>query len=225
MYANSGVVSQKHPTLLYYTKAGQLSGVGVEIYYGNPFDSLVEKGVYEKIADKEYRINVALRDSSLTCSGLTDDSNVIGDRVVVSPNGINFNIPTVLSDATALGFYPGSCFSGMGTHYYWDLVSNSKPTWVAENLLPVIPMYHNGVINAVFFTTTVVQQGVFGANEWEAIPLINTLMCKNFCDSDCTFSETSIWSTFHYYFRDYTTVTCDSCKTGIGCCSGWPYTA
>ena len=37
----------------------------------------------------------------------------------------------------------------------------------ASNLLPVVPMYDNaGNLNAIFFASTSVQQGLLGSNQW-----------------------------------------------------------
>jgi len=163
LYAMDGEVSKKHPTLLYFTTGGQLSGVGVEMFYGNPAQKLIDQNFYTVIGKEEYRINVAFRPQGFACSGEVDSTHIIGDTIVVQPNGANFTIPLQVSEATKAGFHPGACFNGMGTHYFMDLQSHSKPTWEAENLMPVIPMYHDGEINAIFFTTTVVQQGMFGA--------------------------------------------------------------
>lgn len=77
----------------------------------------------------------------------------------------------------------------MGHHYFRDL-SGAAPdmSWVGGNLLPVVPMYNvNGTINAFFFASTDVQQGITGPHQWEPVPLVDALMCKNFCNKACTF--------------------------------------
>merc|ERR1712046_254868 len=90
---------------------------------------------------------------------------------------------------------------------------------MAKNLMPIVPMYHEGQLNAFFFTTTDTQQTAFppNSNEWEPVYLPNYLMCKNWCDSNCGFGDTSWWSTIHFYIKDYTKVECANGCT-INCC-------
>jgi len=76
-------------------------------------------------------------------------------------------------------------------------------------------------INAFFFASSVVQQSIFppNDNQWEPVPLPNYLMCKNMCDKDCTFHDTSFYSTAHIYMNDRADVTCyNDCK--LACCGG-----
>merc|ERR1712087_649022 len=80
---------------------------------------------------------------------------------------------------------------------------------------PVVTMYHEGQINAIFFASTINQVSfpLLKSNEWEPKSLSNGEMCANLCDKDCTFSgltDAGPWSTMHIYFRDHTSVTCDS---------------
>ncbi len=42
--------------------------------------------------------------------------------------------------------------------------------------------------------------------------------CKNFCDSNCHFSDTSFYSTLHLYMNDRSQVSCNGGCT-IGCCA------
>jgi len=53
-------------------------------------------------------------------------------------------------------------------------------------------MYHEGRINAFFFASTDIQQTVpvGPAHQWEPVYLPNILMCKNWCNAECTFSDT-----------------------------------
>jgi hypothetical protein len=118
----------------------------------------------------------------------------------------------------------GSCFASMGTHSFYDLVgANGAMTWEAGNLMPVVPMYDRNndfKLNAIFFTTPFkVQQSAFwpSANQWEPVPLVNYLMCKNFCDDNCGWDDTKVWSTMHFYFSDPKKVTCEN-GCSIGCC-------
>ena len=98
--------------------------------------------------------------------------------------------------------------------------------------MPVVPMYNHvggGSLNAIFFATPQVQQDGFptyASNGWEPVPLSDSMMCANTCDSDCTFAGASDWSTMHWYFHDHTKpdLTCSSdpeirrCFTGVSCC-------
>jgi len=133
----------------------------------------------------------------------------------------------------------------MGFHYFLDLVRGPRMSWQAKNLMPVVPMYDptTNSLNAIFFASTVNQNSLFSSHGWEPVPLINFAMvcvplpraselrlrfctyglqCKNWCDSDCTFSDTSIWSTMHFYFNDVKELKCPSnlkCSVpGISCC-------
>jgi len=202
------------PMTLYFTQAGQAAGVGVDVYGDLPAN-LIGLGFWESVDDAQYHITVSFRDPSEMCSSMPS-SNILGDRLIINADGIGFEIPTTESGAIGGNWHKGSCFSGMGHHWFYDVSTAPEMSWKAENLLPVIAMY-NGSINAIFFASTSVQQGVFDAHWWEPVPLINALMCKNTCDSDCTFSGTTFWSTFHVYLRDYTQVTCAGGCT-IGCC-------
>ena len=46
----------------------------------------------------------------------------------------------------------------MGTHWFMDLIKAPKMSGEPNRLMPVVPMYHNGVINAIFFATPIRQQ-------------------------------------------------------------------
>jgi len=205
------------PMTLYFTRAGQAAGVGVDAYGELPAN-LIDLGFWVLVddADDQYHLTVSFRDPSEMCSG-TPSPNTLGDRLIINSDYLGFQIPTTESGALTGNWHKGSCFSGMGHHWFYDLSTAPDMSWMADNLLPVVAMYNNGSINAIFFASTSVQQGVFDAHWWEPVPLINLLMCKNTCDSDCTFSGTTFWSTLHVYFHDYTKVTCDGGCT-IGCC-------
>jgi hypothetical protein len=56
-------------------------------------------------------------------------------------------------------------------------------------------------------------------NQWDIVPIPNFLMCKNFCNSACSWPqhEWKVWATQHVYFRDdVETLTCPagSCPNG-----------
>merc|ERR1711916_145017 len=126
-------------------------------------------------------------------------------------------ISVTFRDAAKGNWTKGSCFQGMGHHYFYDLATAPKMSWEAANLLPVVTMFHEGEFQAIFFSSPVVQQSLWGAHEWEPIPLPNVLYCKNTCDSSCTFHDTSVTSTLHVYMKDHTKPQCaGGCK--IGCC-------
>eukprot|EP00620_Florenciella_sp_RCC1587_P017994 CAMPEP_0182569192 /NCGR_PEP_ID=MMETSP1324-20130603/9898_1 /TAXON_ID=236786 /ORGANISM="Florenciella sp., Strain RCC1587" /LENGTH=334 /DNA_ID=CAMNT_0024783433 /DNA_START=26 /DNA_END=1027 /DNA_ORIENTATION=+ len=221
-YTAGGTVDDDTPATLYYDTAGQLSGVGTDVYSswsaGSPKQGLVDAKYFEKVDDNRYHIAVAVREDP--CNAETTSTYPVGDRLVVK--GADVVLPTTEASAIEQGWMKGSCFDGMGTHYFKDLSStDSSMTWVAENLLPVVVMFDNeGDFNAIFFASTVVQQGLFGPNNWEPVPLPNGQMCGNFCDEDCTFSDTSIWSTMHFYFNDPEAMKCvaeDSSITAGDC--------
>jgi hypothetical protein len=205
--------SVDYPVTLYFTKGGQAAGVGVDVFGTLPA-KLIEGGFWQQVENSQYRITVSFRSSSQMCS--TSQSLLpLGDRLVINANSISYEIPT---DASGLSnWHQGSCFAGMGHHWFYDLEKAPNMSWEADNLLPIVPMYFNGTVNAIFFASTSVQQGLLNSHWWEPIPLPNLLMCKNTCDSDCTFLGTSLWSTLHIYFNDYNEVTCNGGCT-IGCC-------
>jgi hypothetical protein len=204
-----GKLSTSNPVTLYFTSAGQIAGVGTEIF-GSVETSLLKAGFFIPTGSNQYHINVAFRDTKFMCSNITSP-DVIGDRLIVMPDHVNLSIPTNVTDAIANKYHRGSCFAGMGTHYFLDLLTGPTMSWTSANLMPVVPMYKNdGSINAIFFASSTVQQSVFppSSNEWEPVPLPNALMCGNLCDSGCTFKGTYAWSTMHFYFNDQTQIVC-----------------
>jgi len=56
------------------------------------------------------------------------------------------------------------------------LQSVGSMSWEAENLLPIIPMYDNGSINAIFFASTHMQQSLGDAHMWDPAPIPNEFM-------------------------------------------------
>eukprot|EP01059_Diplonema_ambulator_P008382 TRINITY_DN17_c0_g1_i1.p1 TRINITY_DN17_c0_g1~~TRINITY_DN17_c0_g1_i1.p1 ORF type:complete len:294 (+),score=78.89 TRINITY_DN17_c0_g1_i1:48-884(+) len=216
-FSNGTVVDHHHPTILYFTLAGQVSGITVNVYGAPPPEKLVNMKYFEKISDKVYRLGVVFRENPCMTSNSTDP---IGDRLVLSPGGAAKSLPLTRQDAVNGNWTAGSCFYGMGTHHFYD-VSTIGPamSWQAENLLPVVTMFNNnGDIQAFFFASWTVEEQIFNGDNWEPIPLDNPLFCKNMCDPACTFAGTNWWSTYHVYFRDLDLATCpNNCK--IGCCS------
>merc|ERR1711974_376865 len=116
------------------------------------------------------------------------------------------------------------CFSGMGFHAFRDTESGAKLSYEPSRTEPVVAMYDysafGGRINAIFFTVPFREQSLFppSTNEWEPVPLTNSMQCANLCDgSACAFDAPFFWSTMHLYFRDYKRVTCpNDCE--ISCC-------
>jgi len=208
--------SVDYPLTLYFTAAGQLAGAAVEVF-GSVEQNLLSKGFFQTTANSDqWHISISFRAPSAMCSGITTPGS-IGDRLVINANTIAYPLPTTEQSAISGKWHKGSCFYGMGHHYFYDLASAPNMSWKSANLLPVVTMFDKGVINAVFFASSTIQQGLFGAHWWEPIPLFNALMCKNTCDADCTFQGTSAWSTFHLYFREYQEVTCAN-DCSIACC-------
>jgi len=227
-YTVGGTLSKATPEHIYFTEDGLLAGVGVDVY-GSVKPSLVAQGYFIKKASNRYHISVTFREAGLLCISGGSAPVVIGDRLIVNAGALALAMPVTEQGAIASNFSRGSCFDGMGWHYFKDISGASTQEKMnfplaAENLLPVVLMFHNGALNAIFFASTDVQQQMFPprTNGWEPIPLPNPLMCGNWCDEDCGFQGTYIWSTQHWYFHDYTTVKCPataSCKTsGLICC-------
>merc|ERR550537_7482 len=226
---------KEQPLILYTTAAGQPSGVGVAVYGdvdgGPPFSK--EQLPYTKnwgVVDHEkvYQINVAFRKGKIMCDGSSSDA-FLGDTLIVNPGGtMSKEIPLTEDESAAEGWVRGSCFDTMGWHRFFDTSGGPFPdgelSWKGENVFPVVAMYHQGAINAIFFNSWTRQQTLLppSSNNWEPIPLPNPLMCKNLCSPNCGFTGTSMWSTMHIYFRDHTEVKCDpslKCNLpGMSCC-------
>jgi len=204
------------PVTLFFTAGEQLAGIGMTMY-GSPPENQI--GTYwQEVAEGQYFISVTFRNSSIMCSGDVDDELPLGDQLVINADSLAYEIPVLESDAVEANFTKGSCFYGMGFHYSYDLATAPIMSWSAANLMPIVPMYYNGAINAFFFATPVVQQGLLNNNMWDPVAFIDSLMCKNWCDSECTWTDTLLWSTGHFYLHDYTQVTCSNgCKIQCDC--------
>jgi len=234
--------TKSNPLKLYTTSGGQPAGVGIVILgYGyDPLPQAQQKWVTAKplvdfhpLSTSHAHIDVAFRSGDIMCDGLYSESE-IGDTLIVNPGGDSkYVLPLAEQDAEAAGWRRGSCFDGMGWHWFLDTsVGQGELSWKAENLFPIVTMYgdarqvFDNSINAMFFASTVDQVSipVIQSNEWEPKALSNLEMCKNTCDSDCTFSGThsllSAWSTLHVYFRDHSSVTCPRALT---CGIPWPF--
>eukprot|EP01123_Difflugia_compressa_P011928 TRINITY_DN493_c0_g3_i1.p1 TRINITY_DN493_c0_g3~~TRINITY_DN493_c0_g3_i1.p1 ORF type:complete len:279 (-),score=41.02 TRINITY_DN493_c0_g3_i1:84-920(-) len=204
------------PLTIYFTGAGQVAGVGIEVYGSLP-DNLISFGAWQEVVQgQQYHLSVSFRSSGAMCS-TSPSTYPLGDRLVVNADTLKFSLPTTSADADSANWFRGSCFAGMGHHYFYDIATAPSMSWQAKNLFPVVTMFNGTDINAIFFASPTVQQSLFDAHWWEPIALLDALMCKNWCDPSCTFSDTSLWSTFHVYFRDHNNVYCDGgCSTA--CC-------
>jgi hypothetical protein len=223
MYAQNddGLPSKDKPVMLYFTPLGQVSGVGI-VARGNFTGPAVDQNYWLPYGNDQWSVSVSTRDPSQVCDPSFISKELVGDRASINAHELRRAIPLQISGAQSEGYETGSCFASMGTHTFFDLAGDGAMTWESPNLMPVVPMYDrnkNWSLNAVFFATPFVQQSAFlpNANEWEPVPLANKLMCKNFCDDACGWSDTHFWSTAHFYFSDPQQVTCEDGCT-IGCC-------
>ena len=109
-------------------------------------------------------MSVGFRDNDTACGlkGNGPSSLPLGDRLIVNPAGIAHQIPVTVDDAEHQGWVKGSCFAGMGTHWFYDLAGKGEMTWEGANLLPIVTMYDQEsespthTINAFFYASTVV---------------------------------------------------------------------
>jgi hypothetical protein len=219
--------TEQHPLWLYFTPAGQASGAAV-LYRGSGLpQNLIDGGfILRWGSGGNHWVSVGFRDGDAACA-TRNSSLPLGDQLVLNPTGIAQALPLTAADAANQGWVAGSCFSGMGKHWFLDIASFGSMTWEAANLLPIVTMYDEdspnptGEINAFFFASSVVQQTLFppNDNQWEPIPLADFMMCKNFCNSTCTFHDTNFFSTLHIYMNDRADVTCHN-DCSIGCCTG-----
>jgi len=214
--------------VMYMTASGYIAGIGADVYGSIP--SPIKK-YWPQVGHSHYRISISFRAPTDMCdsSFKPNSTMAMGDRLVVNQgSNDSVSLPTTADEAVNHGWHKGSCFADMGRHYFYDVsLGNGKMSWDANNLFPISVMFDEGLtnpsmkglINAVFFTSADVQQTVFPPSDhwWDAIPLINYLMCKNLCDSSCGWKHTDAFSTMHVFFRDYKQVTCAG-GCSIGCC-------
>ena len=220
--------SEDTPTNLYFSAGGQLTGFSTDIYGGVATEPLKE-GFFDIIDNgSHHRITISTRSNTKNvCDPDYQFEEPVGDAVIVQPKTIGRNIPLTRQAAEKENYHRGSCFDGMGFHYFKDLSStDSSMSWKADNLQPVVVMYNiDDEINAVFFASSINQNGLFSTHEWEPVPLPDKAMCLNTCDDDCTFEGTKLWSTMHWYFNDNKQIKCVDqwgdlkCTVpGLGCC-------
>jgi len=218
--------TKDQPTKLYTTAGGQAAGVGVVIlsYYGaDALPAEQQRWATEKplVGLSSYNdkpvahIDVAFRSGAIMCDGSTN-ADMLGDTLIVNPGGSSSKtIPLMESQADTEGYRRGSCIDTMGWHWFLDTsMENGRLSWQAANVFPIVPMYHEGVINAIFFASTINQVSIpfLSYHEWEPMALNDAQMCTNTCDSDCTFAGNpsgSSWSTMHIFFNHPHSVACD----------------
>lgn len=213
---SSGGPTKQQPLVLYTTQSGLPAGVGIAIRNEMPEPQLkwtTQNPVVEFQGDDvAYHIDVAFRRS-----GVCGDSGVasgIGEVLIVNPGGAHeMEIPLTESEARAAPnpWQKGSCYDGMGFHYFLNTKGESPPEWSASDLFPVVPMFHEGKLNAIFFAsvTSQITFPLLAANWWEPVSLSDSEMCDNFC-GNCDFKDHSgkSWSTMHIYFNHHRDVVC-----------------
>lgn len=218
--------TQSEPYVVYTTAGGQQAGVGI-IIKGNgrqqfPAPQQRWASSTHLVAprdDPEYaHIDVAFRSGSIVCSGETGSyhHDTVGDVIIVNPAGPNSKtIPLTEDQSEAEGWRRGSCFDGMGWHRFFDTSrGDGTLSWRAKNLFPVVAMYDQGKVSAMFFASTLNQVSVQGkvSNGWEARSLGPVEMCMNTCDSDCKLVDDDtpdgVWSTLHFFLKDHSSVKC-----------------
>ncbi|EFC35561.1 hypothetical protein NAEGRDRAFT_60085 [Naegleria gruberi] len=211
-----GIPYINNRVIVYYTNKGQLSGFGVQLHEELKNGSTVP-GFWTKLSKDRYQIDIATRDPKFACSLDTDIyGGPIGDRLIVQPGKLNFEIPLTDKLATARQFIKGACISGMGTHFGYDVYTAPHLSGWSKTLVPVIPMYHEGQVSAVLFYSHSVQE-CYPIGQWEG-PFIPWLFCKNFCSDDCMKHESSLtmFTTMHFLFHDADLNTCPERCPGSG---------
>lgn len=217
--------SQDHPFSLYYTAAGQISGVGVDIF--NTKEVINDYWRYAGLHQWHITVGFRSKESRTLCDRSLVFREKVGNTFVVNPDygSWNYTLPMTMREAEQSGDWSrGSCFDSMGWHYFKDLAMGSSMSWDKNNVFPIVPMYHpeTGDLQATFFAAPNVQQLVHGNRGWDPIPLPNVFMCKNWCDTQCHFPGVTAWSTGHWFYSDVNTVKCPKelkCfQDGVGCC-------
>jgi len=204
-YAQEGSPSHGSPIIIYYTTGGQIAGVAME-HFGDPIESLENYWIPQD--DGNYRLSVSFRPSG----GLCDDSTyeeTIGTQLVINQGTLDVSVPLTSADASNALYTSGSCIGGMGRHWSYDLSTAPIMSWISANLQPIVAMYNldTGNLSAFFFTTTNVQRS-WPLGPWEG-PFISYLMCKNWCDSSCSW-DASLFSTLHFFITDPSLNNCPS---------------
>ena len=202
--------TKKRPVSLYYTATGAIAGVGIRVYGSLP-SNLISRGFWVKQSDGAYLLTVSFRPTSAMC-GTTTSPGTIGNQLMVNQGTLNVPIPLTDSAAQAGGFTKGGCIDKMGTHWALDLESAPKMTWEVANLMPVIPMYNDGVVSAFFIASDDTQQSLLPPSNrfWDIVVIPRSLMCLNWCDDSCSWKGTLAFSTMHWLLGNYESVSCSS---------------
>ena len=191
--------------------------MGIYIYGdGSAPDNLVEKGFWIPVGSSEWMLSASFRGIENMCNSTYKADEVLGDRLVINQQSINYTIPLTAAEAQCSQWTPGSCMVTMGEHWFYDLSSAPVQSWNSSNLLPIVAMYYppniNGTLSTFFFTTPVKQPGsnpLSIPGDWEVPALTPPDMCLNYCDSTCTWPGVDYWSTMHIYINSqWTYITC-----------------
>jgi len=204
-YAYEGAPSHGNPIIVYFNSGGQISGVAME-HFGDPISSLEDFWIPNE--DGNYRLSVSFRSPQGMCQGETFEET-IGTQLVINQGTQNISVPLTSAGAEEAEYTNGSCIGGMGRHWSYDLSSAPIMSWQSANLQPIVAMYNldTGNLSAFFFTTTNVQRS-WPLGPWEG-PFLSALMCKNWCDSSCSWDAT--WfSTLHFFITDPSLNSCPS---------------
>jgi len=116
---NATFAQKQYPITLFFTPAGQAAGIRVTVF-GEVKANLIKHGYFIEVNNNEFFIAVSFRDTNSVCSS-AKSSYYLGDRLVVNQNTVAADIPVLVSDLAAKGWVKGSCFAGMGYHYFYDI--------------------------------------------------------------------------------------------------------
>jgi len=157
--------------------SGQISGFGTDVFGTLPLN-WVNRGYYSRVGSSIYRIQAATRAFDDACGSTGAFAQPIGDRIVLNPSTINQTLPATEKMAAASRWSRGACIKGMGRHWEYDLQTAPIQSYNSSNLLPVVPMYDpaSGNLNAIFFASTDVQQGLIDSHQWGTRAM---LLCSN----------------------------------------------
>lgn len=201
--------SQNYPVVFYFTAGGQISGVSVDLFGATSIATSLTP-FWMPVSSQQYRMAVTFRDSNI-CDPDFTFSETLGNQIVINAFAKTpFPMPLLESEALTARFTAGACINQMGTHYSYDMNTAPYMSWNSSALVPLVLMFNEGVINAMFFTTIDVQQLLTNAHQWDGISLTNALMCLNWCDKDCQWPGSSSWSTMHFFFNEPDSATCSS---------------
>lgn len=212
-------VTESSPHIMYTTKGGQFQGLGVAYAGGLPDsqeqwatkDPLVSNGGIPSCRI----IDVAFRTGEIVCSGETTSVTIGDQALIVNPAGDTKMIPMLEDDAETHGFQKGACLKYMGWHWV-SLGGNASVT--KDNFFPLVPMYWDGKLNALFFSSFTVQQTQNGtewqSNGWDPSPIP---MCNNMCDKNCVLEPLGMASTMHWFFHPSTELANVICPSSLYC--------